>query len=181
MHKDSALGEPDLQHLFDMWRITKPQVYKMLENDKSGGGSMTMEGAACQALKDDVVDWKQWLKIHDRCLGQPGTNWSEEEKKCLSTESVKNQMWLLKMGPVTAAVFFVVFMMLLGLALLLWRQHTLRRYVRELQDAAMRTSGAAPMSFESPIMMAVDALKVITLRPSHLSHLSPRHCVKDGT
>ena len=163
MHKDSALGEPDLQYLFDMWRITKPQIYEMLENDKSGGGAMTMEGAACRALKDELVDWKQWLKVHDRCLSQPGKIWSEEDKKCVRKESEESpSQWPRKLETVAGAVFFIC-VLLGGVALLLWRQHMLRLYVQELQAAAMNASGVTPMSFESPIMMAVDALKVITL------------------
>ena len=154
MHKDVALGEPDLQYLFDKWRITKPQMYKILENHKSGGGSMTMEAAACRALKDELVDWKQWLRVHDRCLGQPGKSWSEEDNQCIE-ESSSQTLTRVVVGTMCALGLFL----LAGLALLASRQRSLRLYVRELEKEAVHAS-ATPVTFESPIMMAVDALQV---------------------
>jgi hypothetical protein len=125
-------------------------MYKIFENDKSGGGNMTMEGAACQALKDELVDWKSWLKIHDRCLGQSGAVWSEDKRQCVRKSSL--------LVPVVAGILCFTALLLALLALLLLRQRSLRNYVHMLEDAAM--GNADPTIFESPVMLAANALKV---------------------
>lgn len=87
----------------------------------------------------------------DPCLGQPGKTWSEEKKQCVGQSSV--------LLPVVIAAVCVAFLLFAGVALLLLRQRHLHRYVKALEHAAMAGS-ESPISFESPIMLAVNALKV---------------------
>lgn len=57
-------SEPDLGHLFKLWRMDKDQMLEMMSFHVSGGGEYDIEEAACAFLKaETAVPWQTWLQV----------------------------------------------------------------------------------------------------------------------